>query len=131
LSFVYDIDALTEDGEDASVSRIRFLLGDTDEATAHVQDEEILYLLSDKNGNERAAASAAAEHVAMRYAHEASFSAGPMRQELGERAERWRSLSAQLVSKHSGGVPVILEAGEKPRLRSVRGWDNFWPAGSW
>lgn len=67
--------AFTYTGDPAGSNRdkVRFLIQDTDSTDAHLQDEEIAYLLSTW-GNVYDAAIAAAEIIAGAYAHKTNYS---------------------------------------------------------
>lgn len=54
--------------------KVRFLIGDTFATDAHLQDEEIAWLLSVNNNDVWETARAGAEHIAIDYAHKANYS---------------------------------------------------------
>lgn len=112
---------------DPSVStrdKVRFLIGDTEEATAHFQDEEITYLISEW-GDAYSAAQAAAEILAGRYAHKAqsSKSVGDLSisESYSSASAEFRALAESLSaqSKRKGGAKVPIPRANANALKST------------
>lgn len=97
MSFSYDLSKLS-DAALGPLMRFRLALGDTVQGEVHLQDEEINYFLSQYPDFWRAC-SEGAQAIANRYAHEASYSQGSLRKELGARATLWREVGASLSGK--------------------------------
>lgn len=89
--------------------QVRFKLGDVDEATPHIQDEEIEALLLLNGGSISRTTIVAAEHILMRYSQEATYSQGSYREELNNRATLFKQIVADLRKRHSGARPTILK----------------------
>lgn len=62
------------DPSESTITEVRFLIGDTTEASAEFQDEEIAYLLAQHNDVVLEAAINALEQLASKWAKEPSFS---------------------------------------------------------
>lgn len=106
MTFTYSLTELS-DADRGPLMQVRFRLGDTNEANQHIQDEEIEYLLMASSGSIGSAAAAAARHIAMRYAHEATFSVGAYREELTMRAQHFRLMASDMLGKSpSGPLPL-------------------------
>lgn len=105
--FTYDPSQL-RDISRGPLMQVRFAIGDTDESQQHVQDEEIENLLILNGGRIGSTAIAAAEHIAMRYAHEVTFSQGSYREELGQRAVLFKQMVERLKKEYRTSRPVIL-----------------------
>lgn len=84
MGFSYDPTKLSLMGKD----RLRFELGDTIEADAMLQDEELTTILGE-NPTLKHAKAKAAEILATNYAREASYKVGPLSYNLADRAELW------------------------------------------
>lgn len=91
---------------------IRFLIGDTNPATALVSDEEINFMISKwmpAQGTVEYVAAAVAEAIGAKYAREASFSADGVSVSLAQLGQQFRELAANLRSQHksllAGGLP--------------------------
>lgn len=91
---------------------IRFLIGDTNPATALVSDEEINFMVSKwmpVQGTVEYVAAAVAEAIGAKYAREASFSADGVSVSLAQLGQQFRDLAANLRAQHKsllvGGLP--------------------------
>lgn len=94
--------------------QVRFLLGDTNTAAPQIQDEEIMYLLSQESSNALRAAARGAETLAARYAREADKKVGDMMLNssvVGKgyatlAKNLWRTYYSRTVSPYAGGISV-------------------------
>lgn len=114
MSFTYDLSVLG-DITDAKYDlvRARLALGDTVLKYKHLEDEEIEYHLEHNADSFEGALADCADNIAMRYAHEASFSVGDHRKELDARADRWSKLAELFRGRagtSTGGTPEPMVA---------------------
>jgi hypothetical protein len=119
--------AFTYTGDPAGSARdkVRFLIQDTVSADAHLQDEEIAYLLSVWGNNVFDAAIAAAEVISGSYAHKTNYSRSigdlSISESYGASAAEFRALADRLrQQKDRLYVPIakinaqsIVSTGEK------------------
>lgn len=80
----------------SAADQVRFLIGDTNNAALQLSDAEIAHLLANAGGSAAWAAPEAAEAVAAKYAHRASYSAGRTSRALAGLADALRKVAAQL-----------------------------------
>ncbi len=111
MAWSYSGDPTTSDRD-----RLRFELGDTDQADPLLQDEEIDYCLA-RESTFVGALARAAEAVAQRFAREASTRVGQLSLDLAARARQWserakeyRRLAAAAHAPSAGGVSLADKA---------------------
>lgn len=100
------------DPSDNTKDEVRFLVGDTNSDDRLVEDEEINYALA--NESVYNAAATVAKAIAAKFAREADFSVDGLSKSLSQRAEHYRSLSAELsqkaatkaVTPYAGGISI-------------------------
>lgn len=90
--------------------QVRFLVGDTDETDQLLQDEEIEWLISDR-GSALAAAVAAAEAIAAKFARQVDKAVGDLRLSLSQKAQGYAARAAELrlrlatgAAPYAGGI---------------------------
>ena len=83
--------------------KVRLLVGDVESTTAVLSDAEVDYFLAEEGGPD-AAAVAACEAIARRYAHQADFTQDDTSVKAGERAKTWASLADSLRARISGNA---------------------------
>lgn len=110
MTWTYDPHQLS-DPNTGPLMQVRFRIGDTLERKQHISDEEIEFCLSSNGGSIGAAAAAAAQHIAVQYSHQASYSSGSWREELNTRAQTFK-LMADALRTSSGRKfkPTTIEA---------------------
>lgn len=102
MSFTYDA-SLLDHPTSGPLMRVRLALGDTDSLNPHLDDDEIKHYISSLGG-ERRATVASAEAIAMRYAHEATFSVGQHKEDVANRAKQFAELAATLRKRYGVGL---------------------------
>lgn len=113
MAFTYDPER-TSPSSGVPLSAIRFLLQDTIEAEAELQDGEInTVYLDTASGLPQAervhlAAATLAGAIYRRYARQVSFSSGGTSIQAGARAELWRTVALELASVVEGSEPTVL-----------------------
>lgn len=105
MSFTYDTALLS--GSD--LMQVRLLVGDTDSATALMQDEEIQLRL-DELGSVRAAAAAVARDIAAAFARKVTSTVGRMSRQLSDLAKQYRDLAKQ-IEQGQGFTPEAFAGG--------------------
>lgn len=103
-TYTYNPDKINENG----VDRMRFELGDTifnpGELTAALSDEEYTSVISMYNGWKRAKL-AALEAILMKFAHQCTFTVGPVSYSFSERVKTWQTLYDKLKNNLSSSMP--------------------------
>jgi len=88
----------TGDPSASTIEKIRWLIGDTVEASAKFQDAEITYAYNEE-GSIYGAAALCCEQLATRYADAVSRSLGPLRIDLSDKAEKYKSMAKDFRRK--------------------------------
>lgn len=105
MSFTY---VLTTD-----LGRTRFLIPDKDSTSYDLEDDEITYFLA-SYGTVTAAAVAACQWLARKYAKQATFTADGLSYQAGQRAQEFAARAKELQTATQGGigsVPLTKEDG--------------------
>jgi hypothetical protein len=98
--FTYDPKLLT------SLSRVRFLIGDTNESDPQLDDYEIAYLLT-QYASDSAAAAAAARGIAAKYARRVTEAVGDLKISNSELQSHYAAIATNLGSSGAtSGVPT-------------------------
>jgi hypothetical protein len=100
MPFTYDPQLLS------SLDQVRFLIGDTDVHDPQLDDDEVLYLLTENNGAVRAAATAAIDALIAKYARQVDKWVGDLKILASQRYEQYVALRDTLVE--GGGSPVLM-----------------------
>lgn len=107
MAWTYNLDLLEDKDQ------VRFLIGDTNESGALVQDEEIAFALRTE-GSVYAAGALIAESLSAQYAQQTDRSIGDLKLRFSDRSGRYASLAAQLrkrlllnVRFHTAGAESI------------------------
>lgn len=100
--FTYDPKLLT------SLSRVRFLVGDTNASDAQLDDYEILYLIT-QYASDAAAAAAAARGIAAKYARRVTEAVGDLKISNSELQAHYTDLAARLAA--AGAMWAVPTAG--------------------
>ena len=102
MAFTY-VPANTASTNADYLSAVRWLIQDTDEATAELPDAEITAQYGQTNSDDSqqirnfATALACAQGLERRYRKQASFSSGKTSVQLGERAQAWATVVDELA----------------------------------
>ncbi len=103
--------------------KVRFLIGDTESADAHFQDEEITYLLT-THGNVFDAAIAGAELIAGRYAHRSNYSRSigdlSISESYGTSAAEFRELARTLTAQRDGLFPPSIKVNAQAIVATAK-----------
>lgn len=101
MSFTYD--------PASPIGQVRFKVGDTDEATAVLTDEEINQLLAEHSDHVLRAAVSAARSLAARFGRDYDFTTDDQSYKRSQRAKAFENLADRLEAelKESGGLGVI------------------------
>jgi hypothetical protein len=126
MSFTYDPTKIAT-SDPTYISAVRFLVQDTDEATAEVSDEEITALYGQTSADDDqivrtyATALAVATGLERRYRKQATFSSGGTSVQYGQRAEAWGVMVSEIADalfqatmQAAGGSGGVLVAGRGP-----------------
>lgn len=102
----------TGDPSASTLETIRWLIGDTVEASAKFQDAEINYAY-DSEGSIYGAAALCCEQLSTRYSDAVSRSLGPLRVDLSDKASKYLSMAKEFRKKaamyatpYGGGISV-------------------------
>lgn len=112
MSFTYDPEQASP-ANGVPLSAIRFLLQDTVEAEAELQDGEIgsVYLDTPESLSQAErvylAAASLAGALYRRYSRQVSFSSGGTSLQLGARAEQWRRVALELAAAAALEAPEV------------------------
>lgn len=81
------------------IGKVRLLVGDTDSATALLQDDEVEYFLEIAENNVYLAASYAAGSIAGKYSRQADVSVESVSKKYSQQSMQYMKLSLQLESR--------------------------------
>lgn len=107
MTFTYNL-AIPDD-----ITRVRFHLGDTTEATAIFSDEEISFII-DETGSWRAAVIAGIRSIMARLAAEPDMTADWLRVDWRRSAENWRTLLNEKAQEFGIGKARASSGGQHP-----------------
>lgn len=102
----------TGDPANVPTDRVRFLVGDTDNAELQLTDAEVAHLLAQANGQPDYAAPLAADALAARYAHRVNYTAGRVSRQWSDLANAMRLLAVQLRNSAGGGFPLPVSTAQ-------------------
>lgn len=109
-TYTYNPDKISENG----VDRMRFELGDTTfnpgELTAALSDEEYSAVIGMYDKWKRAKL-AALEAILMKFAHQCTFTVGPVSYSFSERVKTWQALYDNLKNNLSSSMPPSSSMG--------------------
>jgi hypothetical protein len=105
MSFNYDVEAPTD------ITRIRYQVGDTDEATAIYSDEEISFVLDEEESSVGKAVISLIQSVITRLAHEPDMTADWLRVDWRRSSDNWFKLLEEKRRKYGIGLTVRARAG--------------------
>jgi hypothetical protein len=107
---------------------VRFLIGDTVEASANMQDEEIYFLLDQEADSVWGAAALGADTMMTKYADLASYSVGDLSIQYGQQVAHWKSVSDSIADRRSLDVSGAYAGGisksDKESVRSDTDWNH-------
>ena len=111
---------------------VRFLIGDTVEASKHMEDEEIYFLLDQEGNNVWGAAMLAADTMKSRFADLASYSVGDLSIQYGQQVQHWESVSASIGERRDLDVANAYAGGISNSDKDSVAGDSDWnkPYGS-
>lgn len=100
MTFTYEL------GTPTDTTRVRFHTGDTDEATALWQDDEIAFVIAEE-GTWQKAVLALIESALVRLAHEPDMTADWLRIDWRRSADNWKALLAEKRRRFGLGAAVV------------------------
>lgn len=107
---------------------VRFLIGDTVEATKSMEDEEIFFLLDEEADNVWGAASLAANTMMTKFADLASYSVGDLSITYGQQVDHWASVAASIAERRtldvSGAYAGGISKSDKESVSSNTDWNR-------
>jgi hypothetical protein len=114
VSFTYSVDL------DEDLSRVRFLVGDTNSASVKFQDEELTYLL-DTLGNVNDAAAAAIDGLIAKYADRVDKTVGPLSISYSQAVKNLQTLRSTIAAGGSlSSSPIPFAMARATPLFSMR-----------
>lgn len=102
MAFTYSASALT-----TPLAKVRLEIGDTDQATALFQDEEIQAKLADRGDNVLLAAADLCDILARRFARHFDFESDNQRFTRSQMSKQYAALARDLRDRASGGVTSV------------------------
>ena len=93
------------DPENSPLDKVRFLVGDTDCATAFLSDQEIDYLIAEEGGADFAA-PCAANAIAAKVARRVTQSAAGVSQNLSDLFDHFNRLAKKLLAKANASTTI-------------------------
>ncbi len=108
---------------DSLKDEVRFITGDTDENFPLMQDEEILYALTQSEQDVLGASILMCRAIVAKFSKEVDYAIGPEKVSAGERHKYYASLLNQLVRKSAAATAIPL-AELRPSSFSVGMHDN-------
>lgn len=125
--------AFTYNPADA-IGKVRFKVGDTDEATAALTDAEIQALLDENAGHVLKAAVACAQALAARFGRDYDFTTDDQSFKRSQRAKAYENLAASLADelREKGGfgvVGTVRRDGYDSTAGSLAGSNGLTPGG--
>lgn len=115
----------------SSHDQVRFLIGDTDETEAKLQDEEITWLLSEWNDDIYQAAAASADHLAATAASWFTYGADSTSISLSEAQSKYQSMAEWLRSQgRRRNRPVVYAGGTEVGDKIMHQMDDSVAKGS-
>lgn len=88
-------------------NKVRFLIGDTDNADLILRDEEVTYCLSVENDDIFFAAARACETIAARFARDVNYRFSTMWQDAGDAFDHYMGLAERLRKSDSSEFTAI------------------------
>lgn len=125
MAWSYDPTNLTTDNASGRLNTVRLLLGDTDTLDQQVQDEEVLFSLSQTGNNVYYAAAWLAKTVASQYARKVDVSLdGALSAKYSDLSKQYKALSEALEyqgKKAGAAVGVVAGGMTISDINAVRG----------
>lgn len=126
MTWTYNLSLLATD----PLMQVRAEIQDTDTNEQLLQDEEILYFIS-QEGSTYLAAGRAAEAIAAKFSREFDMSGGGLSERAGQLAENYRKLAIKIrgqaskfVAPYAGGISNTDKEGQRSDTDRVR--PAFW-----
>lgn len=124
MAWSYDPTDLTTDTADGRLNTVRLLLGDTETLDQQVQDEEVVFALSQTNDNVYYAAAWLARTVASQYARKVDTSLdGALSANYSDLSKQYSALAENLEyqGKKAGAAVGVLAGGiTKAQMETAR-----------
>lgn len=123
MSWSYDKTDLSTTSASGRLNIVRFLVGDTDSTDKQVDNEEILFGLSQNNNNTYSAASFVCRVIAAKYARQVNLNLDDqIEAEYGELHKHYLSLAEELEYQGKKSKALGVKAGgiSKATMESVR-----------
>lgn len=124
MAWSYDPSNLTTDTASGRLNTVRLLLGDTETLDQQVQDEEVLFSLSQSNNNVYYAAAWLARTIASQYSRKVNTSLdGALSADYSDLSKQYAALAESLEyqGKKSGAALGVIAGGiTKAGINTVR-----------
>jgi hypothetical protein len=105
---------------------VRFLIGDTVEAEANMQDEEIYFLLDQEADSVWGAALLGADTMKTKYADLASYSVGDLSVQYGQQVQHWESVAKSIKERVNLDVSRVYAGGISLSDKASVAGDTDW-----
>jgi hypothetical protein len=134
MSFSYDLTDLGTDTASGRLNYTRFLLGDTSEANAEAQDEEIAFVLTQAGNNVYSAAATLARAFSVKYAKQVDTQVdGQVSAKYSQASARFAAVANEmeyLAKTKSGSLSMVVTGISLSDMESRRS-DTDRPRGSY
>ena len=128
MAWSYDVTDLDTSTASGRLNTVRLLIGDTDTLDQQVQNEEIIFALSESGDNVYYAAAWAARAISSKYSRRVTTQLdGALSANYSDLAKQYKSLADDLEyqGKTSGAVIGVLAGGiTKSQIQAVRANTN-------
>ncbi|MNH16411.1 hypothetical protein D3C79_760540 [compost metagenome] len=106
--------------KDNPIDRVRFTVGDTDENSPLLTDEEIQYLLDQHNGNPQLAAIASVKSIIAKLARLVDYTIGPESVKNSQKLLNYRRLLSTLEADlNSAAAPIWTGPSGKTKTQPI------------
>ncbi|MDX2466307.1 MAG: hypothetical protein QNL12_03265 [Acidimicrobiia bacterium] len=127
MTFTYTGRPGTSDAAERRDS-VRFLVGDTVEATKELEDEEIAFLLDQEGNNVWGAALRSTTQLQAKYAALASYSVGDLSIQYGTQVDSWAKVAGTIKARRDLDVAQVYAGGislsDKATVASDTDWNR-------
>lgn len=134
MSFSYDVTDLGVDTASGRLNYTRFLLGDTVEASAEAQDEEIAFVLTQAGNNVYSAAATLARAFSVKYAKQVDVQIdGQVSAKYSQASARFAAVANEMeyLAKTKSGTLSMVVTGVSNTAMESRRSDTDRPRGSY
>ena len=128
MSWSYDPNDLNTTTASGRLNTVRFLVGDTDTVDQKVQDEEIVFSLSQTNDDTNSAASYIARTLASKYASKVTIELdGQLMAHYSDLYKNYKALADRLdyqAKKFGSGLGIVAGGINRVKIAGVRSDTN-------